>query len=91
MAGPDTRIIPGHGLAVVGRTAVIEFRDMIVDIRYCVRTMISKGGTLDEVMAARLTARYDAHWGQEASWTAADFIPIVLYELGGSAAARFQR
>ena len=91
MAGPDTRIIPGHGLAVVGRTAVIEFRDMIVDIRDRVRTMISKGGTLDEVMAARLTARYDAQWGQEASWTAADFIPIVYYELGGSAAARFQR
>jgi cyclase len=47
--------------------------------------MISTGGTLDQVMAARLTDRYDAQWGQEASWTAKDFIPVVYYELGGSA------
>src|SRR5262245_1818384 len=85
MAGPRTRIIPGHGLAIVGRDAVVEFRDMIVDIRDGVRSMIAAGRTLDDVMAARLTARYDAQWGQEASWTARDFIPIVYTELGGSA------
>jgi cyclase len=84
MAGPDTKVIPGHGLAIVGRSALVEFRDMVVDIRERVRTMISKGRTLDEVMAARPTAAYDARWGQEASWTADDFIPIVYHELGGS-------
>jgi cyclase len=84
MAGPDTKVIPGHGLAIVGRSALVEFRDMVVDIREKVRTMISKGRTLDEVMAARPTAAYDARWGQEASWTADDFIPIVYHELGGS-------
>ena len=85
MAGPDTKIIPGHGLAIVGRSALVEFRNMVVDIRDRVRTMISKGRTLDEVMAARPTAAYDARWGQEASWTADDLIPIVYHELGGSA------
>jgi cyclase len=85
MTGANTRIIPGHGLSIVGRRALVEFRDMIVDIRDRVRTMISTGGTLDQVMAARLTDRYDAQWGQEASWTAKDFIPVVYYELGGSA------
>jgi len=85
MAGPDTKVIPGHGLAIVGRSALVEFRDMVVDIRDRVRTMISKGRTLDEVMAARPTAAYDARWGQEASWTADDLIPIVYHELGGSA------
>ena len=48
-----------------------------------VLTMISEGKPLDEVMAARPTAAYDATWGQEASWTANDFVPIVFHELGG--------
>jgi hypothetical protein len=46
--------------------------------------MIREGKKLDEVMAARPTADYDAKWGQEAGWTANDFVPIVYYELGGS-------
>jgi len=84
MAGSNTRIIPGHGLAIVGRSTVVGFRDMIVDIRDQIRSMIAAGKTLDDVMAARPTARYDAQWGREASWTADDFIPIVYAELGGS-------
>src|SRR5262245_41942311 len=85
MAGPNTRIIPGHGLAIVGRGAVVEFRDMIVDIRDRVRSMIAAGKYLDDVMAGGLTARHDAQWGREPAWTAQDFIPIVYNELGGSA------
>ena len=83
MAGPRTRVIPGHGLQVVGRDALVEFLDMTVDIRDQVRTMISEGRTLEEVMAAEPTAAYDARWGQEATWTANDFVPIVFHELGG--------
>jgi cyclase len=83
MAGPETRVIPGHGLEVVGRDSMVEFLDMIIDVRDQVRTMISMGFSLDDVMAARPTARYDAQWGQEASWTANDFVPIVYHELGG--------
>ena len=88
MAGPDTRIIPGHGLRVVGRDALVGFLDMIVDVRDRVRTLISEGSTLEEVMAAAPTAAYDAQWGQEASWTANDFVPIVFYELGGGSLFR---
>ena len=83
MAGPDTRVIPGHGLEVVGRDTMIEFLDMIVDIRDRVRTMISDGYTLEQVMDVAPTAAYDAQWGREATWTASDFVPIVFYELGG--------
>ena len=85
MAGPGTRIIPGHGLHIVGREALVEFLDMIRDVREQVLTMISEGKDLDEVMAAGPTATYDAKWGQEASWTANDFVPIVYHELGGGA------
>ncbi|MEE2964985.1 MAG: MBL fold metallo-hydrolase [Acidobacteriota bacterium] len=83
MAGPDTRVIPGHGLEVVGRAAIIEFCDMIVDVRDQVQALITEGRGLDEVMAARPTAAYDARWGQEASWNANDFVPVVYHELGG--------
>ena len=83
MSGPATRVIPGHGLEVVGRDAMVEFLDMIIDIRDQVHTMISDGHTLEQVMAERPTAAYDAEWGQEATWTANDFVPIVYHERGG--------
>ena len=83
MAGPGTRVIPGHGLEVVGRDALVEFLDMTVDIRDRVQALIAEGRNLEEVMAAAPTAAYDAQWGQEATWTANDFVPIVYHELGG--------
>ena len=84
LAGPNTRVIPGHGLSVVGRAEMEEFLAMILDVRDQVFDMILEGKKLDEVMAARPTAAYDEQWGQEAGWTAIDFVPIVYYELGGS-------
>jgi cyclase len=84
MSGPNTKVIPGHGLEVVGRDAMIEFRDMILDVRNQVLAMIKEGKKLGEVMSANVTEKYDAKWGQEAGWTAVDFVPVVYYELGGS-------
>ena len=84
IAGPETKIIPGHGLEVVGREELLEFRAMILDISDQVMTMILEGKKLDEVMAARPTADYDAKWTDDPGWGAEDFVPIVYYELGGS-------
>jgi glyoxylase-like metal-dependent hydrolase (beta-lactamase superfamily II) len=83
LARPDTKIIPGHGLAIVNRDTVIAFRDMVVDIRNRVRAMILDGKSLQEVMAAGVTSRYDAEWEHDPTWTAKDFLPIVYHELGG--------
>ncbi len=84
IAGPETKIIPGHGLEVVGREELIEFRSMILDIQGQVLSMIQQGKKLAEVMAARPTAAYDAKWTDDPGWTPEDFVPIVYYELGGS-------
>lgn len=84
LAGPDTKVIPGHGLEVVGRDEMIEFRDMILDVQGQVLGMILDGKNLDEVMAAQPTADYDAKWTDDPGWGPQDFIPIVYYELGGS-------
>ena len=84
MAGPNTRVIPGHGLSVVGKAAAQEFLDMILDLQDKVYTMVRDGKHLDEIMAAKPTAALDAKWWQEAGWTAVDFVPVVYYELGGA-------
>ena len=76
-------MIPGHGLEIVNRSKMEEFRDMIIDIRDKVYSMIREGMHLDEIMAARPTAEYDSDWENDPGWTFIDFVPVVYYELGG--------
>lgn len=57
-----TIIVPGHG-PVGNRAQLIEFRDMLVGIRDNVSRLKQQGKTLDEVIAARPTAAYDAKFG----------------------------
>lgn len=83
LTGPTTKIIPGHGVDVVGRQELVQFRDMIVDVSKRVRELIAQGNTLDGVMKARPTAAYDEQWGNVPSWSANDFVPIVYHQLGG--------
>src|SRR2546428_690177 len=58
-AGPNTKIVPGHG-PTVSRAEVMAHRDMIVAIRDRVAQLVAQGKTQDEVMAAHPTADYDA-------------------------------
>lgn len=84
IAGPNTKIIPGHGLEIVGKPELVNFRDMILDIQSTVLKLIREGKKLDEVMAADPTAAYEAEWTTDPGWGPADFVPVVYYELGGS-------
>ena len=83
IAGPETKVIPGHGLEVVGRKELIEFRDMLLDIQRIVLNLIREGKKLHDVIAAQPTAAYDAKWTDDPGWGPADFIPVVYYQLGG--------
>ncbi len=83
LADSNTKVIPGHGINVVGRTELVEFRDMIVNVSELVRELIAQGNTLDDVMTARPTAAYDEQWGNVPTWNANDFVPIVYHQLGG--------
>jgi glyoxylase-like metal-dependent hydrolase (beta-lactamase superfamily II) len=58
-----TIVISGHGLAVGDRTQLAEYRDMLVDIREAVATLKRQGRPLEDIIAAKPTARYDAKWG----------------------------
>ena len=83
IAGPNTKVIPGHGLEIVDRDKIEEFRNMIIDIQNKIYSMIREGMHLDEIMAARPTGEYDAQWENDPGWTFVDFVPVVYYELGG--------
>lgn len=58
-----TIIVPGHG-DVSDRETLIEFRDMLVDVRKRVAKLKHQGKTLAETVAARPTAAYDEKFGK---------------------------
>jgi cyclase len=59
LAAPDTKLIPGHG-TIISRTDIVPYRDMIVAVQEKVRSMIAQGATEEQVLAAKVTAPYDA-------------------------------
>jgi glyoxylase-like metal-dependent hydrolase (beta-lactamase superfamily II) len=77
LAGPDTKIVPGHGV-VSTREDVMEFRDMVLDVKARVAGMVARGMTYEQVAAARPTAAYEAKWGDPER-----FLTAVYAELGG--------
>ena len=84
-AGPDTKVIPGHGFSFTDRDGLIEVLDMLTDIRDTIRQMVAEGLRLEEVLEAGPTAPYDARWRGSESWTEQDLIPIIYSEVGGAA------
>ena len=77
-AGPKTQIIPGHG-PVVGRDALIKQRDMVLAVRDRVAALVSQGKSLEDVIAAKPTAAFDAQVPQSAE-TAQQFIWWIYTE-----------
>jgi cyclase len=58
-AGPNTKIIPGHG-PTVDRNAVIAHRDVAIAVRDRVAALVAQGKSEDEVVAAKVNADLDA-------------------------------
>lgn len=63
MTGSKTIVVPGHG-PIGGRADLIEYRNMLVSIRSNVSALKKQGKSLEETIAARPTAEFDAKWGQ---------------------------
>ncbi len=77
MAGPDTLIVPGHGV-VSSREDVIEFRDMVMDVKAKVSALVANGASYDDVVSAGPTSEYEAKWGDPER-----FLTAVYAELAG--------
>jgi glyoxylase-like metal-dependent hydrolase (beta-lactamase superfamily II) len=58
-----TIVIPGHG-PIGNKSQLVEFRDMLVSVRDKVSALKKEGKSLEEVVAAKPTADYDAKWGE---------------------------
>ncbi|MSO55363.1 MAG: MBL fold metallo-hydrolase [Acidobacteria bacterium] len=86
IAGPKTRLIPGHG-TYINKTDIIPYRNMFLAVQGKVQQLIDQGKTLDEVLAAKVTSSYDAKvpgglLSAGAAGTSADrFVRMVYAEL----------
>jgi cyclase len=78
-AGPNTKIIPGHG-PTVDRAAVIAHRDLAMTVRDRVARLVDQGKSEDEVVAAKVTADLDSKV-QEVGMTSERFVRQVYAEL----------
>ena len=75
----DTKIMPGHG-AIGDRKALKAFRDMLITVRDNVKAMVQAGKTLDQVIDAGPSKKFDEKWG-EGFMKPMDFIKIVYSSL----------
>jgi len=77
MATDKTIVIPGHG-PVGGKTEMIEYRDLLTSIRDHVAALKGEGKSLNEIVAAKPTAAYDAKWGK--GFVNGEFFTKLVYK-----------
>jgi glyoxylase-like metal-dependent hydrolase (beta-lactamase superfamily II) len=82
LAGPATKIVPGHG-PIVDRQAVAAHRDMLVALRDRVAVLIKQGMTQEQLIASKPLAEYDAKVAQ-AGTTGDRFLSQLYAELTGA-------
>jgi glyoxylase-like metal-dependent hydrolase (beta-lactamase superfamily II) len=58
LAGPGTRIIPGHG-PIINRDDVAAQRDMVLAVTAKIRPLVQQRKSIEEVIAAKPTAEFD--------------------------------
>jgi glyoxylase-like metal-dependent hydrolase (beta-lactamase superfamily II) len=63
LAGPKTRLIPGHG-PMATPPDLAAFRKMLVTVQDRLAPMLDAGKTINEAIAARPTQDLDAVWGK---------------------------
>jgi glyoxylase-like metal-dependent hydrolase (beta-lactamase superfamily II) len=80
-AGPNTKIVPGHG-TVVNKNEVLAHRSMAIAIRDKVTALVKQGKTADEIVAMKPTADWDAKVPQGAT-TSERFVRAIVAEAGG--------
>jgi glyoxylase-like metal-dependent hydrolase (beta-lactamase superfamily II) len=80
IAGPETTLIPGHG-TLIKKKDLLSYRAMIVNILAEVQKLRDQGKSLEDVLAANLTAPYDATTQGETKQSKDRFITEVYDEV----------
>jgi glyoxylase-like metal-dependent hydrolase (beta-lactamase superfamily II) len=81
-ADANTVIVPGHG-TLIKRDAIVPYREMILAVTDKVHEMIGQGKTMQEVLAAKVTAPYDGKVAGGTGSSAERFVSAVYQELKG--------
>ena len=79
LADDKTKIVPGHG-PLGDKDALQKYRDMMATIATRVEKLKSGGRTLDQAIAAKPTADFDAAWGK-GTLTPDQFVTLVYATL----------
>ncbi|NQV70095.1 MAG: MBL fold metallo-hydrolase [Pseudohongiella sp.] len=80
IAGPDTWLIPGHG-TLIHREDLLPYRAMLVDILAKVTALRNEGKSLQQVLAANLTASYEQKTQGDTQQSKDRFITAVYDEV----------
>lgn len=83
LAGPDTTLITGHG-TMVRKAELLPYRAMILDILAKTKTLVDQGKSLQDVLAANLTAPYDATTKGDTPQSRTRFITEAFNEVKGT-------
>ncbi len=79
-ADANTIIVPGHG-TLIKRDAIVPYRDMILAVSDKVQQLIAQGKSLPDVLAAKVTAPYDAKTAGGTDSSAERFVTAVYQQL----------
>jgi cyclase len=79
LAGPNTKVVPGHG-DVTNRAALVAHRDVITTVRDRVAKGIQESKTVEQIVASKPTADLDQKVGNAAQ-SADRFVQQVYAEL----------
>ena len=82
LAGPETTLVPGHG-TLVKKQDLLPYRAMLVDVMAKVKKLRDQGKSLQEVLAANLTAPYDKTTLGDTQQSKDRFITEVYDEVKG--------
>jgi cyclase len=82
-AGPNTKVLPGHG-PITNRAGIIAHRRMAIALRDQVARMMAEGKTQDQIVAAKITNKYEKATGNAPGGTGDRFISQVFAELKAS-------
>jgi glyoxylase-like metal-dependent hydrolase (beta-lactamase superfamily II) len=75
VAGEKTKIVPGHG-PIATKRELQEYHAMLVSVRASVAKLKGGGATVEQAVAAKPTASFDARWGHYAV-DPDDFVRLV--------------
>jgi cyclase len=78
-AGPNTKVLPGHG-PITNRAGIVAHKQMALVLRDRVAKMIADGKTQEQIVAAKVTRDYDKATGN-APGTADRFVGQLYAEL----------